>query len=155
MAISTLIVIWFLVTAILTQRFVSTTFYDLASRRYEEKKCIVAEKNLSIAIAIDPVDSNFYYLNSLILLEQFKESKDRKLTTRFSLSAEKAVELNYHTPYLHKNYAGVLFFNKDYWGSFVQLKWADFLIPYVKKYSKDVDKLKTRIIGNQIIKSKD
>jgi len=138
-AISLLIATWLCVTFLLSLRFVGLLLYNTAGEKYLQYDLDAATGNISVAKLFDPIDSRYHYLSSLILFEKFKTFRDKEFINDALESARTAVSLNPKMPYLRANLSSMLFYTGRLWQSLYQLKYADSLMPLVKKYSKEVD----------------
>ena len=140
-----LIILWFLFTALLAQRFVGLILYETAGNKYQFNQLENAELDLRISRFVDPIDSRYFYLNSLIKKSYYNKSRNPKDIISAIDQAEHAVRLNPKTPYLRRNLALIYLKAGMTWKGLNQYQWADYLISYIGKYRKELEKLKTVI----------
>jgi O-antigen ligase len=147
-AVGLLIAAWLCVTFLLSLRFVGLLLYDTAGEKYLQYDLNSAGGNISVAKLFDPIDSRYHYLSSLILFEKYKTFRDKEFINDALDSAQTAVNLNPKMPYLRANLSSMLFYTGRIWQSLYQLKYADSLMPYAKKYSKEVDLFSDKLFHN-------
>jgi len=138
-AVGLLIGVWLCATFLLSMRFVGLLLYNTAGEKYLLYELDAADSNVSAAKLFDPIDSRYHYLSSLISFEKYKTFREKEFVNDALESSRIAASLNPHTPYLRANLSSMLFYTGRLWQSFYQLKYADSLMPFAKKYSKKVD----------------
>ncbi len=133
-------------TGILGQRFLGTIFYQSSTYDYKSGRIISAENDLRLARFMDPFDSRYYQLDSLVKLRKADQVPLETREGSAIRSARRAVALNPQTPHLRNNLASILFQQGRYWNSIYQLYWADSLIPFVRKYRENLELFKKTLL---------
>lgn len=146
-AVSLLIVFWICVTVLLSLKFVGQLLYDTAGEKYITYELDSADANISAATLFDPIDARYHYLSSLISFEKYKTFRNKDFINDALESAETAVSLNPYTPYLRANLSSMLYYSGKIWQSFYQLKYAESLMPFAKKYDREAGLFMTKLFG--------
>ncbi|MBN2134403.1 MAG: O-antigen ligase family protein [Acidobacteria bacterium] len=137
-----LIVLWFIVTGLLIQRFIGLVFYKSASDYFKSGHYTVAEDDIRISKFVDPIDSEYFYLDSRIKTENFKITKDKKEIERAIELAEHSISLNPQMPYLHRNLAYIYIRAGRNWDALREYYKADSLFPMTEEHKSNLEDLK-------------